>query len=130
MNADVWMSRGGVELLPQWTNDGDRRLWISVSLSWSRTDRHAIKATFFGGSQKKDTEWLLGRELLADGLNYPVGYGDVFISPDPSDEGFVLLVLEYATRVGVRLPVHFLTNFLAAVAEDELQSRTDRGVIR
>ena len=65
---------------------------MNVDLHYRSDDPHAVTMRF----QARDQEsiWLVGRELLADGLLAPAGIGDVRLRPEHGD----VLVLELFTE--------------------------------
>ncbi|GHH34682.1 SsgA family sporulation/cell division regulator [Lentzea cavernae] len=65
---------------------------MNVDLQYRSDDPHAVTLRF----QARDQEsvWLVGRELLADGLLAPTGLGDVRLRPGDGD----VLVLELLTE--------------------------------
>lgn len=65
---------------------------MNVDLHYRSDDPHAVTMRF----QARDQEsiWLVGRELLSDGLLAPTGIGDVRLRPDHGD----VLVLELFTE--------------------------------
>ncbi|HZD15126.1 MAG TPA: SsgA family sporulation/cell division regulator [Pseudonocardiaceae bacterium] len=83
--------RQGPELVP-----------VRVELSWHPGDPHAIHATFqTARTAAKDVRWVLGRELLAQGLHIPTGIGDVHLCPrDPRGTDPAVTVLELCTPTG------------------------------
>lgn len=119
-----------VEFLPP-TSDIDAAEYrlATVALSWSADEPCVVSATFRVGLWTR-AGWVLGRELLGEGLLYPAGMGDVFLTPDPFDPWSVVLVLSSDSgRAGFRMPAEFLSDFLVEVDEAEHLS-TDRGLIR
>lgn len=65
---------------------GGPDLPVVTDLSYSADDPWAVRIAFRTGSDAEDgteltVEWLLGRQLLADGLAGPVGDGDVRVWP-------------------------------------------------
>ncbi len=104
-----------VEFLPADLEPPERRSWLHLNLTWSVKEPLVVYAKFRLG--KKDTDWLFSPELLANGLLYPIGYGDVFLSPDPRDDASVLMVLEVASRCGFRIPRKFLRDFLTSIEQ-------------
>src|SRR5690349_1817800 len=65
---------------------------MNVDLQYRSDDPHAVTMRF----QARDQEsiWLVGRELLADGLLAPTGLGDVRLRPEGGD----VLVLDLFTE--------------------------------
>lgn len=127
MSVDLYCYEA--EFLPPASDiESDPYLLVSIGLFWTATDPHVVSATFRVGLQER-RGWILGRDLLGDGLLYPVGLGDVFLSPDPFDPWSVVLVLESNSgRAGFRMPAEFVSDFLVEV--DEAEHASDRGLIR
>lgn len=72
---------------------------VEVELGYSTKDPYAVTAVFNpGGSQS--VEWILARDLLADGLISESGEGDVRMWPIPDQMD--LVVVEFTTRPGTR----------------------------
>ena len=57
---------------------------LVASLDYCADDPYAIKMAFHVGADEP-VEWIFGRELLAAGLEAPVGEGDVQVWPDEVD---------------------------------------------
>jgi hypothetical protein len=62
---------------------------LVASLDYSADDPYAIKMSFHVGADEP-VEWIFGRELLAAGLEAPVGEGDVQAWPEDCDGADVL----------------------------------------
>ncbi|MFI9781813.1 SsgA family sporulation/cell division regulator [Streptomyces sp. NPDC051956] len=54
---------------------------ISARLRYEPSDPYAIHVTFFTVDSDETKEWIIGRDLLIDGLKGPAGEGDVHIWP-------------------------------------------------
>ncbi|PWK81518.1 sporulation and cell division protein SsgA [Lentzea atacamensis] len=65
---------------------------MNVDLQYRSDDPHAVTLRFQARDQ--ESTWLVGRELLADGLLSPAGIGDVRLRPGHGD----VLVLELFTE--------------------------------
>ncbi|WP_112261348.1 SsgA family sporulation/cell division regulator [Lentzea terrae] len=65
---------------------------MNVDLHYRSDDPHAVTMRFQARDQ--ESTWLVGRELLSDGLLSPAGLGDVRLRPEHGD----LLVLELFTE--------------------------------
>jgi hypothetical protein len=65
---------------------------MNVDLHYRSDDPHAVTMRFQARDQ--ESTWLVGRELLSDGLLSPAGLGDVRLRPEPGD----VLVLELFTE--------------------------------
>ncbi|MFF7601570.1 SsgA family sporulation/cell division regulator [Streptomyces mirabilis] len=65
------------------------RLWYELS------DPYAVRVAFTVDESDEAVEWIIGRDLLIDGLRGPVGEGDVRIWPaGERDRGAVYIVLK------------------------------------
>jgi hypothetical protein len=81
-------------------------------LRWTSTDPHAVALVFHPGTRAEVT-WLIGRELLTDGVHGPAGLGDVSILPDLRSGAHRELVLSSPDgHRGLRFPVAALVAFL------------------
>lgn len=58
-----------------------RELPVVVFAAWWHADPWAVELTF----HRSDAVWLIGRDLLGDGLADPVGEGDVRVFPSEFD---------------------------------------------
>jgi hypothetical protein len=65
---------------------------MNVDFHYRSDDPHAVTMLFHARDQ--ESIWLVGRELLADGILSPAGLGDVRLRPGDGD----LLVLELFTE--------------------------------
>ena len=65
---------------------------MNVDLQFRSDDPHAVTLRFHTSDQ--ESTWLVGRELLSEGLTSPAGIGDVRLRPDHGD----VLVLELFTE--------------------------------
>jgi hypothetical protein len=65
---------------------------MNVDLQYRSDDPHAITMRF--QTRDQESTWLVGRELLSDGLLSPTGIGDVRLRPEHGD----VLVLELFTE--------------------------------
>ncbi|SDJ62382.1 Streptomyces sporulation and cell division protein, SsgA [Lentzea albidocapillata subsp. violacea] len=65
---------------------------MNVDFQYRSDDPHAVTLRFQARDQ--ESTWLVGRELLADGLLSPTGLGDVRLRPGDGD----VLVLELLTE--------------------------------
>lgn len=57
---------------------------LPVSLRYSRQDPYAVSIVFTGPGE--EIIWVFARDLLAEGLDLPQGYGDVRIRPEHRDQ--------------------------------------------
>ncbi|MEU8910321.1 SsgA family sporulation/cell division regulator [Streptomyces mirabilis] len=53
----------------------------SVTLQYEPSDPNAVRAAFTVVGSEGTVEWIIGRDLLADGLEGPVGEGDIRVWP-------------------------------------------------
>jgi hypothetical protein len=58
---------------------GDEGLHLTATLRYEASDPFAVEATFRAGDEA--ISWVLGRDLLSDGLNGDCGEGDVRVWP-------------------------------------------------
>ncbi|MFD5824433.1 SsgA family sporulation/cell division regulator [Lentzea sp. NPDC060358] len=65
---------------------------MNVDLQYRSDDPHAVTMRFH--TRDQESTWLVGRELLSDGLMSPAGMGDVRLRPGDGD----MLVLELFTE--------------------------------
>lgn len=65
---------------------------MDVDLQYRSDDPHAVTLRFH--TRDQESTWLVGRELLAEGLLAPAGIGDVRLRPEDGD----VLVLELFTE--------------------------------
>ncbi|MFI6095785.1 SsgA family sporulation/cell division regulator [Lentzea sp. NPDC051213] len=65
---------------------------MDVDLQYRTDDPHAVTLRFH--TRDQESTWLVGRDLLSDGLLAPAGVGDVRLRPDHGD----VLVLELFTE--------------------------------
>lgn len=65
---------------------------MNVDLQYRSDDPHAVTLRFH--TRDQESTWLVGRELLSDGLLSPAGIGDVRLRPHAGD----VLVLELFTE--------------------------------
>jgi hypothetical protein len=87
---------------------------VGVRVGWSPADPFAVTARFLlGRDANTDVVWVLGRDLLAQGLWHRAGTGDVRVWP----EGWaVVLRLDSPTgRAEVVFDAGELTDFLTAI---------------
>jgi hypothetical protein len=111
---------------------------LDVELAWDPADPLCVVLTLAGPRQS--VVWLVGRDLLAAGLDGPAGLGDVAVVPDPWYPATVELVLDPGTdRLALLIDRRDLTLFLETTwryvpagaervtvpAPDELARETD-----
>src|SRR3954470_21436913 len=88
---------------------GDEGLRLTATLRYRPVDPYAVEATFRAGDEA--ISWVLGRDLLGEGLTRPSGEGDVQLGPAAAgDDGTPVVMLQLSSPDGRAL--------LAAPAED------------
>ncbi|MFH7341109.1 SsgA family sporulation/cell division regulator [Streptomyces sp. KHY 26] len=65
---------------------GTLRVPVRAHFDYDRSDPLAVRVSFFLPHQRQVT-WVFARDLLADGLYFPVGAGDIHMSPDAASAG-------------------------------------------
>jgi hypothetical protein len=83
---------------------------VTVVMSWDSRDPFAVTLAF------KDINravWLTSRELLAEGLYFPAGQGDVRIAPDDDPAWLNLTLNSPAGFAEFQVPADTLASFLA-----------------
>ncbi|MFD8717629.1 SsgA family sporulation/cell division regulator [Streptomyces sp. NPDC059629] len=62
---------------------------MTMRLRYEPSDPYVVRAAFTVLDSDEAVEWIIGRDLLADGLKGPVGEGDIQVRPvidhDPRD---------------------------------------------
>ena len=87
---------------------------IPILLAWSSNDPLVVVCEF----PEERVSWIIGRDLLAAGLDAPAGLGDVAVLPDLLDpERLELILSSPYGRVGLLLPRTELAAFLRATRE-------------
>ncbi|MGW1504390.1 SsgA family sporulation/cell division regulator [Streptomyces mirabilis] len=96
-------------------------LSMCMSLRYEPTDPYVVRATFFTDTDEP-AEWVLGRDLLADGLRGSAGCGDIRIWPAAGrgDQAMYLVLRSPAGTALLEIPVQedvrtFLENTEALV---------------
>lgn len=56
-------------------------LSMSMRLQYEPSDPYAVRAAFAVVGSDETVEWIIGRDLLADGLEGPAGEGDIRVWP-------------------------------------------------
>ncbi|MGW8879342.1 SsgA family sporulation/cell division regulator [Streptomyces mirabilis] len=56
-------------------------LAMTIRLRYEPSDPYAVRATFAVVGSDETVEWIIGRDLLADGLEGPAGEGDIRVWP-------------------------------------------------
>ena len=92
---------------------GDEGLRLTATLRYEVSDPYAVKATFRAGDEA--ISWVLGRDLLSDGLMAECGDGDVRVWPTTDGDAEVVM-LQLSSPDGCALlaaDAHGLEAFLA-----------------
>jgi hypothetical protein len=97
------------ELLLQCIDARGRSLDLRTSFDYDPADPWAVSMTFLGPHDR--VRWLVGRDLLLQGLTDPAGDGDISLWPSVDDEGRAAVVIELRSPQG-RLVAQLLTNDL------------------
>lgn len=86
-------------------------LW--VRLRYEPADPYVVRAAFFGDSDEP-VEWILGRDLLADGLEGSAGHADVRIwsAAGRGDESLYIALGSSAGTALLEVPVQDIASFL------------------
>ncbi|MFF3656315.1 SsgA family sporulation/cell division regulator [Streptomyces olivochromogenes] len=81
-------------------------LSMRMSLRYEPTDPYVVRATFFTDTDEP-AEWVLGRDLLADGLRGSTGCGDIRIWPavGRGDQAMYLVLRSPAGTALLEIPV-------------------------
>lgn len=67
---------------------------VSVRLQYEPSDPHVVRAAFDVVGSDETVEWIIGRDLLADGLEGPAGEGDIRVWPvEEEHDGSDLYIL-------------------------------------
>lgn len=86
---------------------------MKVELTWASTDPFAVELRIHRG-RGRTTTWMVSRDLLADGLHFPSGLGDVRLAPEEEDPGALWLTLRSPEgRAEFLVSAHDLSVFLA-----------------
>jgi hypothetical protein len=87
---------------------------VDTQLSYRATDPYAVVIAF----ADENVEWVVGRDLVADGLCRSAGIGDVRIGPDPTDETGTLIELSSpGGTASLRVDSDVLADFLRQTTE-------------
>lgn len=96
---------------------GANSLPVRAGLAYDATDPYAVSVSFHTGSGPTAdvVEWTFARQLLTDGMNAPVGQGDVQVWPSTSSgEPVACLSLSSPSgRALFEVPVPELAGFLS-----------------
>lgn len=69
-------------------------LSMTMSLRYEPSDPYALRVAFTVVGSDDTVDWIIGRDLLADGLKGPAGEGDIRVWPaDEDDLGDVYILL-------------------------------------
>lgn len=79
---------------------GDAGLLLTATLRYELADPYAVEATFRAGDES--ISWVLGRDLLSDGLLRASGEGDVRVWPTV-DDGTDVVMLQLTSPDGCAL---------------------------
>jgi len=91
-----------------------RSVDLPAVLGYDPADPWAVEVSF--GKATETVRWLIGRDLLLEGLTDPAGEGDVQLSPSIDEYGRAAVVLELCSphgRLVAQLPTRDLGSFLA-----------------
>jgi hypothetical protein len=94
-----------------------RSLELPAELGWDPTDPYAVAVAF--GWPGTTVCWLVGRDLLIDGLTHPAGEGDVLLWPSIDENGRAAVVVELCSPNG-RLVAQLSTRELRAFLDRTL----------
>ncbi|MET8538939.1 SsgA family sporulation/cell division regulator [Streptomyces sp. NPDC005065] len=88
-------------------------LSMCMSLRYGPTDPYVVRAAFFTDTEEP-AEWVLGRDLLADGLRGSAGSGDIRIWPADGcgDEAMYIALGSPADAALLEVPVQDIRTFL------------------
>ncbi|MER5537658.1 SsgA family sporulation/cell division regulator [Streptomyces mirabilis] len=88
-------------------------LSMCMSLRYEPTDPYVVRAVFFTDTDEQ-AEWVLGRELLADGLTGSAGCGDIRVwsAVGHGDEAMYIVLGSPAGTALLEVPVQDIRTFL------------------
>ncbi|MFH8735897.1 SsgA family sporulation/cell division regulator [Streptomyces sp. NPDC017964] len=88
-------------------------LSMRMSLRYETTDPYVVRATFFTDTDEP-VEWVLGRDLLADGLRGSAGCGDVRVwsAVGRGDQAMYIVLGSPAGTALLEVPVEDVKSFL------------------
>ncbi|MGW2647603.1 SsgA family sporulation/cell division regulator [Streptomyces sp. NPDC001393] len=86
---------------------------LCMRLRYEPADPYVVRAAFFIHSHEP-VEWVLGRDLLADGLNGCAGHGDsrIWSAANRGDPAMYIALGSRAGTALVEVPVHDVKTFL------------------
>jgi hypothetical protein len=91
-----------------------RNVDLPAAFGYDASDPWAVRITF--GRPAEQVTWVVGRELLIQGLTDPSGEGDVQIWPSIDEYGRAAVVIEFRSpdgRLVTQLRTHELYRFLS-----------------
>ncbi|MFC6152287.1 SsgA family sporulation/cell division regulator [Nocardioides yefusunii] len=71
---------------------------IDTVFSYDEADPYAVTVTFL--THEGNLPWTFARDLLARGLNAPVGDGDVHVCPSVDERGHAVVIIELSSPDG------------------------------
>ncbi|GAA1287770.1 MULTISPECIES: SsgA family sporulation/cell division regulator [Streptomyces] len=88
-------------------------LSMCMSLRYEPTDPYVVRAAFFADTDQP-VEWVLGRDLLADGLRGSAGCGDIRIWPavGRADQAMYIVLGPPAGTALLEVPMQDVRTFL------------------
>jgi hypothetical protein len=107
-------SRVNHEVELQLVVPGDTLLPVPAHLAYDTTDPYAVRATFLAGEDS--VEWVFARDLLASGINGPVGDGDVHVWPR-GPEVVLIALTSPDGRAVLAAPMAAVAGFVARTYE-------------
>jgi Streptomyces sporulation and cell division protein, SsgA len=93
---------------------GETTLPVPAHLAYDTSDPYAVRATFLAGEDS--VEWVFARDLLASGVDRPVGDGDVHVWPR-SPEAVLISLTSPDGRAILAAPMVEVVNFVARTYE-------------
>jgi hypothetical protein len=86
---------------------------MRMSLRYEPADPYVVRATFFTHTEEP-AEWVLGRDLLADGLRVSAGCGDIRVWPavGRGDQAMYIVLGSPAGTALLEVPVQDVRTFL------------------
>lgn len=87
---------------------------MSMRLRYEPSDPYAVRAEFNTVGSDETVEWIIGRDLLVDGLKGPVGEGDIRVWPADEADGCALyiLLMPPAGTARLKAPAQEIRTFL------------------
>ncbi|MFJ5530276.1 SsgA family sporulation/cell division regulator [Streptomyces sp. NPDC093261] len=87
---------------------------MSLRLRYEPSDPYAVRAVFNAVGSDETVEWIIGRDLLFDGLKGPVGEGDIRVWPAVESDRcdlYILLTPPGGTAL-IKAPAQEIKTFL------------------